>query len=76
MNDVFEKIVDIIVDIADIPRAEIHEDSELMDDLNLSSLEIMAVVSKIEKEFSVKFSEKELLAMSSLADMIDYLSNK
>ena len=76
MNDVFEKIVDIIVDIADIPRAEIHEDSELMDDLNLSSLEIMAIVSKIEKAFSVKFSEKELLAMSSLADMIDYLSNK
>jgi acyl carrier protein len=75
MNEVFEKIVDIIVDIADIPRDEVKEDSELMDDLNLSSLEIMAIVSKIEKEFSVKFNEKDLLAMSSLADMIDYLSN-
>ncbi len=74
MNEVFEKIVDIIVDIADIPRDEVKEDSELMDDLNLSSLEIMAIVSKIEKEFSVKFNEKDLLAMSSLADMIDYLS--
>ncbi len=75
MNEVFEKIVDIIVDIADNPRDEVKEDSELMDDLNLSSLEIMAIVSKIEKEFSVKFNEKDLLAMSSLADMIDYLSN-
>ena len=75
MNEIFERIVNIIVDVADIPRDEISEDSDLMDDLNLSSLEIMAVVSKIEKEFSVKISEKELLAMSSISDMIDYLSN-
>ena len=56
MADVYEKVVEIIEDIADIPREEISADSELIDDLDLASLEIVSIISKLEKSFSIKMS--------------------
>ena len=55
MTDAFKKIVDIIVDVADIPAETIKEDSLLIDDLDLASLEILSIVSKIEEEFYFQY---------------------
>ncbi|SDB46256.1 acyl carrier protein [Pseudobutyrivibrio sp. YE44] len=74
MEAKLEKIQLIIEDVADIPVDEINVDSSFMDDLDLSSLEIMSIVSKIEKEFSVKLSEKELLSVETVADMVELIA--
>ena len=76
MNDVYEKIVAIIEDVADIPKDEIEESSSFMDDLDLASLELMSIVSKIEKEFSIKILEKELLSIGTVGDMVKLISEK
>lgn len=76
MEEVFEKIAKIIEDVADIPLDEIEETSSFMDDLDLSSLEIMSIVSKIEKEFSIKVAEQELLKVETVSDMVKLISEK
>ena len=76
MEEVFEKIAKIIADVADIPQDEIEETSSFMDDLDLSSLEIMSIVSKIEKEFSIKVAEQELLKVETVSDMVKLISEK
>ncbi|CBK75141.1 Phosphopantetheine attachment site [Butyrivibrio fibrisolvens 16/4] len=76
MEEVFEKIAKIIEDVADIPQDEIEETSSFMDDLDLSSLEIMSIVSKIEKEFSIKVAEQELLKVETVSDMVKLISEK
>ena len=73
MNETFEKIVDIIVDVADIAKEDISLDSNLIDDLDLSSLEIMSVISKIEKTFSIKLDEKKLLSIENIGDFAEYI---
>ncbi|MBQ3796815.1 MAG: acyl carrier protein [Butyrivibrio sp.] len=73
MNETFEKIVDIIVDVADIAKEDISLDSNLIDDLDLSSLEIMSVISKIEKTFSIKLDEKKLLSIENIGDFVEYI---
>ena len=75
MNETFKKIVSIIGDIADIPEDEITEESNLIDDLDLSSLEIMSIISRIEKAFSVKMSEKELLSIENIGDLVRYVDS-
>ena len=42
---------------------EITEDSELIDDLEISSMDILFVVSCLEEEFQVKISEKDIRKM-------------
>jgi acyl carrier protein len=75
MNDTFKRIAEIIADVADIPEEDIHEESNLIDDLDLASLEIMSIISKIEKSFSIKMSEKELLSIENIGDLVKYVDS-
>ena len=76
MEEVIEKIKDIIVDISDISRDDINEDSAMIDDRDLSSVEILSIVADIENEFSVKISEDELLKISTVKEIAELISNK
>ncbi len=76
MEKTVEAIAKIIEDIADIPLDEISEDSHMMDDLNLSSLEIMSIVGDVEIKFSIKISEDELLSISTVGDLAEAVQKK
>lgn len=72
--DVLEKIMEQIEDIADIPQDEMEESSMLMDDLELSSLEIMTLIAELEKIFDVRIPEKSLRNLITIGDMADILA--
>ncbi|SDB68562.1 acyl carrier protein [Butyrivibrio sp. INlla16] len=76
MSEIFDVIADVIVDVADIDKEEITEDSEFMDTLDLSSLEIMSIISRIEKEYSIKIDEKELLSITTVKDLEELVASK
>ena len=71
--DKFEVVARIIEEVADIPKEEIERDSSLMDDLDLSSLEIMTIINNISREFQTKISERRILEIETVADIIDSL---
>ena len=74
MNEIYETILNIIEDVTDIPKDEIEEDSSLISDLDISSIEIMAVVSKVEKEFSIKIKEEQLLTIETVKELVELVS--
>lgn len=74
MNDIYEKIVSIIEDVTDIPKEDIEGESSLISDLDLASIEIMSVVAKIEKEYSVKITEEQLLSVETVNDLVEIIS--
>lgn len=76
MSETFNIIASIIEDIADIPKEDINIEDSLIEDLDLASLEIMSVIAKVEKTFSIKMSEKELLAIENLEDFVKYVDSK
>ncbi|SHJ34647.1 acyl carrier protein [Pseudobutyrivibrio xylanivorans] len=76
MNEIFENIKSIIIDIADIPEDEIELDSEMLDDLCLSSIEIMSIIGDIEVKYDVKFASDDLLKIRSIRDLISIIEEK
>lgn len=76
MAGIYEKLVSIIEDVTDIPGDEIHEESSFIDDLDLASLEIMSIVSKVEKQFSVLIGEDDLLKTETVSDMVKVIAEK
>ena len=66
-----EKIIDIIKNATDIENIEM--DSNLMDDLELSSLEIFTMFSDIEDEFGIKIPTDEI---SSIEDIVRIVEEK
>lgn len=75
-EEAFEKIRDILVSITEIDSAEIHEDSSMLDDLSLSSMEVLAVISEVEDAFGLKIPEKELRNFVTVGDLTEYAANR
>ncbi len=66
----FDVVAGIIEEVADIPKDEIEQESSLIDDLDLSSLEIMTIINNVSRKFSVKITEQQILEIETVADII------
>ena len=63
-----EKIIDIIKSATDLENIDL--DNNLMDDLELSSLEIFTMFSDIEDAFGIKIPTEEIETISSIEDIV------
>jgi acyl carrier protein len=72
---VFEKIRAITADVADISPEQIAPERALMDDLDLSSMEIMTMLAEVEDEFDLRIPERELRNFITVGDLVDYIVN-
>ena len=55
-SEIIAQIVGILEDVAEISPDEVREDSVLMDDLDLSSMEILTIVADLEETFGIRIS--------------------
>ncbi len=52
---------------------DIDETKALMDELDISSLEIMTMIADLEEQFQIQIPEKDIRGMVSVGDIIDYI---
>lgn len=52
---------------------DIDESKALMDELDLSSLEIMTMIADLEEQFQIQIPENDIRGMVTVGDMIDYI---
>lgn len=72
-QEITQKIKAIIEETTDIPQADMEEDSVLMDDLELSSLEIMTMIADVETCFRIKIPESALRNFITIGDIADFV---
>ena len=70
-----EIVIEFIQNIID-NDVEITEKSGLMEDLDLSSLEVMTLIADIEQEFQIVFAEDELRSIVFVGDIVNCIYNK
>ena len=70
MKDELIKIIRAVTENEDI---EITEETELVDDLELSSLDFFSLVTQIETEFQIKISDRDVQELETVGDIIDLL---
>ncbi len=76
MDDIVNEIIKSIEDITDIPAEDIRPDSLVIDDLDLSSIEILSVISEASRKYSVKLTEQELMQVKSVLDLAELIKQK
>ena len=69
-SQIFDKIVEVVVDVLDIDASEVSEETTF-DDLDADSLERLQLVTAIEDEFGVEIDDEKLLSLNSVSDAID-----
>ena len=71
INSVLETLIKAVSE-AD----EYRGDMDLSDDLGLSSIDIMGLLTACEKKFSVKIPAKQLRMIATADDLADYIESK
>lgn len=66
-TEIVSQILAILEDVAEISPEDVNENSVLMDDLDLSSMEILTVVADLEETFGLRIPERSYATSSPSA---------
>ena len=66
-NEVLDRVIAVMSTISD--AEEITEESEIMEDLDISSMDVLFLISSMEAEFKCKVPEKELRKVVTVGDV-------
>lgn len=67
-----ERIAEIL---SKYTKEEITVESTLVNDLGLSSFDIVSIVTAFEDEFDIEISDRDIRKLISVKDIIDYIEN-
>ncbi len=66
LNSVFATIVDV---------DNIQESDELIDDLGVSSMDILTLISYLEEEFNIRITERMIRRVVTVGNLVDLVQN-
>ena len=69
----FEKIKSIIADQMSISEDKITLETSFTDDLGADSLDIFQIISELEEEFNMEFSNDAAEKIKTVADAVEYI---
>lgn len=69
----FDRTIAILGEYVDCDPSEITEESALVDDLGLSSLEVINIVADFEDEFDVEVPDRVIPTLRTVGDIVNYL---
>ncbi len=73
---VFEKIRTILCDQLDLEEDNVTMNSDIMDDFEADSLDVVDLVMSIEDEFSVEVADEEIENFKTVGDVVRYIEEK
>lgn len=73
---ILEKIIAIISDQMGIDAEGLSEETNIIDDLQADSLDIVELTMAVEDEFSLpEVSDEDLEGLKTIGDLVEYVSN-
>lgn len=69
-----EEIIKIIAKVAEVPEKSINENTNLLADLDLESLDLVTLISEIETKYELEIPDKEIKKIQTVGDIVNYLS--
>ena len=76
MENVVEKVKEIIVDKLGVEESEVTETANFTNDLGADSLDTVELLMEFEKEFGVKIPDEDAAGIATVADAIQYVEKK
>ena len=71
-----QDIIDVLAQYTDVPAEEINESSDLIDDLELNSFDVITIVSDFEEQYGIQIPDDQITEFRTVADIEAYLEKK
>ena len=73
---VFERIREIICDQLDLEEDKVTMDSDIMEDFEADSLDVVDLVRSIEDEFGLEVPDDQIENFRTVGDVVRYIEEK
>lgn len=73
---VLKQLQDLIRDYTGRDDLVISKDSSLINDLELSSLDIISLVGSVEDTFEIMIDDEDIVNLLTVRDVVDYIVSK
>lgn len=71
-----QKIIEIAERVCELDDVELNEDTSIITDMELSSMEFLAFVTEIEGEMNIHIKERELRGIETLGDLAEVVTKR
>lgn len=75
-DQIYDKVVRTVADIAGISLTDLRGDTELIVDLNLDSLGIFEIVIELEETFDMRITDEDIDRIKSIDQIVDYIARR
>ncbi len=72
----FDKVKEILVDSLGVDGEDVTLESNIQEDLEADSLDIVEIVMAIEEEFSVSIPEAQIQEIKTVQNIVDFIDKK
>ena len=73
---ILEQVIATISRIAEINVEDIDGNSNLMDNLSLSSLEMISIVGELEEKYNVEIDYEDMSKFINVNDIVEFIDKK
>ena len=73
MEDTFEAIRDIIVDLLGVDESEVTRAAKFREDLEADSLDLVELIMAFEDKFGAEISDEDAQKITSVGEAVDYI---
>ena len=75
MDDILEKVTEIIIDKLDVDRTKITPEAKFIDDLGADSLDTVELIMQFEEEFEIEIPDEDAEKILSVGQAVSYIDN-
>ena len=74
--NMFERLVDIIVNFVEVNKEDITPDSRFMEDLGFTSFDFMSMLGELEDEFDIEIPNSQIKKFKTVKDIIKFIESE
>lgn len=75
MDNILDRVIDIVAEELAVDRDEVTEDSSFIEDLGADSLDVVELVMAFEEEFDVEIPDEDAEDIRTVEDAVSYLED-
>jgi len=73
VDELFERVKEIIVDQLDVDEADVTLEASFRDDLEADSLDVVELVMELEDEFDLEIADEEAENINTVGDVVNFI---
>lgn len=70
------KVINLIAETLDVDKAKLNEKTNLVEDLDVESLDLVDLVGAFEEEFGVVIQDKDIKSLQTIGDIVNYIEER